>query len=142
MHHRKGTKHHKKGTKTRTHRRKTNKRVHHGGNGNYSSAATYGSYVNGGMNDQFNRVMNSPSQSNVSIGAQGQNSNLSAGNPNESNLALVQGGGRRNRTKKHRSRTSKHGGVLGPIIKQAIVPFGILAMQQKYKRKSTHSKKR
>lgn len=133
--------HRRRSTKSHSRRRRTQKRVYRGGNGNYSSAATYGSYVNGGMNPQFDRVFNSPSQSNVSIGAQGQNSNMSVGVPNENNLALVQGGGRR---RKHRSRRSKRGGVLGPIINQAIVPFGILAMQQRYKRnsKSHHSRKR
>jgi hypothetical protein len=47
---------------------------------------------------------------------------------------------------KPHSRTKKpptfKGGMWGHIVKQAIVPFGILAMQQKYKRKKgTFSKK-
>ena len=137
------TKHHRRrSTKSHSRRRRTQKRVYRGGNGNYSSGATYGSYVNGGMNSQFDRVFNSPSQSASSIGAQGQNANMSAGVPTAANLALAQGGGRR---RKHHSRRNKRGGVLGPIINQAIVPFGILAMQQRYKRnsnKSPHSRKR
>lgn len=134
------TKHHRKSTKSHSRRRRTQKRVHRGGN--YSSAATYGSYVNGGMNSQFDRVFNSPSQSASSIGAQGQNANTSVGVPTASNLALAQAGGRR---RKNNSRKNKRGGVLGSVISQAIVPFGILAMQQRYKRKSnksTHSRKR
>ncbi|MDA9072249.1 hypothetical protein N9K75_00085 [bacterium] len=131
------TKHNRRrSTKSQSRRRRTQKRVYRGGNGNYSSAATYGSYVNGGTNSQFDRVFNSPSQSASSIGAQGQNANMSAGVPNETNLALAQGGGRR---RKNHSRRNKRGGVLGPIINQAIVPFGILAMQQRYKRKSNKS---
>ena len=137
------TKHHRRrSTKSHSRRRRTQKRVYRGGNGNYSSGATYGSYVNGGMNSQFDRVFNSPSQSASSIGAQGQNANMSAGVPTAANLALAQGGGRR---RKNHSRRSKRGGVLGPVISQAIVPFGILAMQQRYKRnsnKSHHSRKR
>ena len=137
------TKHHRRrSTKSHSRRRRTQKRVHRGGNGNYSSATTYGSYVNGGMNTQIDRVFNSPGQSASSIGAQGQNANMSAGVPTVANLALAQGGGRR---RKHNSRRSKRGGVLGPVISQAIVPFGILAMQQRYKRKSNkshHSRKR
>ena len=136
------TKHNRRrSAKSHSRRRRTQKRVHRGGNGNYSSATTYGSYVNGGMNSQFDRVFNSPSQSASSIGAQGQNANMSVGVPNDTNLALAQGGGRRR--KNHRR--SKRGGVLGPVISQAIVPFGILAMQQRYKRKSnksTQSRKR
>lgn len=50
----------------------------------------------------------------------------------------------RNRGKSRKSTTPHtfNGGMWGHIIKQAIVPFSILAMQQKYKRKKgTFSKK-
>jgi hypothetical protein len=109
----------------------------------YSSAATYGQYVNGTENAQYNRVFSqtgpyASNQSNVSIGAQGQNGHFIDA-PNSASLALIQrAGSKRKHTKKRR------GGFLGQVINQAIVPFGILGMQQSYKRKhrNTSSKSR
>jgi len=40
------------------------------------------------------------------------------------------------------SRTKKHGGFLGQIINQAIVPFGLLGAQQTYRRKRSGGKTR
>lgn len=105
----------------------------------YSSAATYGQYVNGTENAQYNRVFSqtgpyASNPSNVSIGAQGQNSNF-VDAPNAASLALIQRAGSKSRhTKKRR------GGFLGQVINQAIVPFGILGMQQSYKRKHRHTR--
>lgn len=105
----------------------------------YSSAATYGQYVNGTENAQYNRVFSqtgpyASNASNVSIGAQGQNSHF-VDAPNAANLALIQrAGSKRKHTKKRR------GGFLGQVINQAIVPFGILGMQQSYKRKHRHTR--
>ena len=115
--------------------------------GNYSSGSSYGSYVNGSGNSQFTRTFDQtgPYGGRVGseyIGAQGQGS-TQAGAPSGQNLSLVQSAGRR-RTK-NRGR-GKRGGLLGEVINQAIVPFGILAMQQSFRRKKhggkTHKKRR
>jgi hypothetical protein len=117
--------------------RRRSHRVKRGG-GNYSSASTYGGYVSGSGNEQYNRVFdqtgaNAGRQSNVLIGAQGQNSQQPNG-PSPQNLALVQSAGRRRRKSSCRSR-SKRGGLFGEVLNQAIVPFTILGMQQSYRRK-------
>jgi hypothetical protein len=108
------------------------------GGGNYTSASTYGSYVNGSGNSQYNRVFdentsNAARQSNVIIGAQGQNSHQ-PNQPSGQNLSLIQSAGRRRRRTNRRTRT-KRGGLWGEVINQAIVPFSILGMQQTYRRK-------
>ena len=87
-----------------------------GGN-SYSSASSYGSYVNGDGNSQFNRVFDKGGQygnvpGNAMIGAQGQKA------------------GRRRRTRRTRR---KRGGNLIPILSQAVVPLSVLGMQQSYK---------
>ncbi len=96
------------------------------GGANYTSASTYGEHVNGGTNDQFGRVFNQGGdfagrQSNVIIGAQGQ-WGQSPNMPSAQNLALIQKAGK----------SRKRGGFLGPIINQAVVPFSLLAMQNRY----------
>jgi hypothetical protein len=107
-----------------------------GGNGMspYSSATSYSSYVNGSENSQYDRVFSQAGPyagvaGNMSIGAQGQNSSM-AGVPNANSLALIQKAGsrRRRHTKKRR------GGFLGSVLNQAIVPFGLLGLQQSYGR--------
>lgn len=102
-----------------TYRRKSHKygRKHRGGS--YSSASTYGTFVNGSGDSQFNRVFGPNGSGGVYTGAQGQNAGLPA------SLSQRAGGRRR----------SKKGGFLGSIINQAIVPFGILGLQQAYSRK-------
>jgi hypothetical protein len=86
--------------------------------------------VNGSGDAQFNRVFAQGGdfagrQSNISIGAQGQNSQM-PGVPTQQNLSLVQSAGKSRR---------KRGGFLGAVINQAVVPFSILAMQQSYRNK-------
>ncbi len=92
-------------------RSRSHRRRHRGGS---SSASSYGMEVNGTMNDQFNRVMNDGSSSNTIIGTQGQKA-----------------GGRRK---------SKRGGFWGQVINQAVVPFGILGMQQTYNKRKHHGR--
>jgi len=113
--------------------------------GNYSSAASYGSYVNGPGNAQFSRTFDTtgPYGSRVGseyVGAQGQWSTQPS-TPSAQNLSLVQSAGKR----RSRSRSRK-GGVWGQVINQAIVPFSILGMQQSYRRKKhggkTHKRRR
>jgi hypothetical protein len=100
------------------------------GGGNYTSAATYGEYVNGNANAQFNRVFDQGGsyagrESNVLIGAQGQWAQ-SPGVPSAQNMSLIQSAGKSRK---------RRGGFLGPVINQAIIPFSLLAMQQSYRRK-------
>jgi hypothetical protein len=92
--------------------------------------------VNGTGDSQFNRVfsqsgMDSKFQSNTIVGAQGQNLGLPP------TVAQRAGGKRR----------SKKGGFWGQVINQAVVPFGILGLQQTYRRKNhrggkTHRRRR
>jgi hypothetical protein len=98
-------------------------RKYRGGNApnssSYSSATTYGGVVNGSMDSQFNRVFGNGGNSNIITGVQGQNSGLPP------TVAQRAGGKKR----------GKKGGFFGSIINQAIVPFGILGLQQTYGRK-------
>jgi hypothetical protein len=82
-----------------------------GGTGSslYSSASSYGSYVNGTENSQYDRVFSQSGpyasvQGNMSIGAQGQNANL-VGAPNAGSLSLIQSAGTKRRHKRvHRTK--------------------------------------
>lgn len=123
-----------------------------GGNGvyPYSSESTYGNYVNGDANSQYDRVFSQSGAyasvpGNAIIGAQGQNANM-VGIPNPSSLSLIQSAGSRRRNRKVKHHTKKRrGGFLGHVINQAIVPFGLLGMQQSYRRNknsNTSSKSR
>ena len=105
--------------------RKYLSRRHRGGSApnpsSYSSGATYGMAVNGTVNSQFGRVFdqngpNGSMQSNTSVGAQGQRA------------------GRRSR--------ARRGGLWGQVINQAIVPFGLLAAQQTYRKRRGGRKSR
>ena len=107
--------------------------------GSYTSASTYGSYVNGPPDAQFNRTFDiaGPYGSRVGseyVGAQGQNSQQ-FGTPSAQNLALVQSAG---------GRKSRRGGFLelGGVINQAAVPLSILGMQQTYGKKSRGGNKK
>jgi hypothetical protein len=124
-------------------RRRRNKAMR-GGNGvaPYSSASSYSSYVNGDQNAQYSRVFSQAGPygnipGNISIGAQGQNANM-AGSPSAGSLALIQKAGSRHRRGKHTTK-KRRGGFLGQVINQAIVPFGLLGMQQSYRRNKSQS---
>ena len=95
----------------------------------YSSASSYGMAVNGTGNSQFERVFSQTGPdaqypSNQIVGVQGQNLGYSPS-------ATIQKAGSR----------KKKGGFWGQIINQALVPFGILGMQQTYRRKKHGGKK-
>ena len=111
----------RKGSYRRKSRRHSRK--HRGGNApnpsSYSSASSYGMVVNGSGDSQFNRVFGNGGNSNIITGVQGQNAGIPP------TLAQRAGGKRR----------SKRGGFWGQIINQAVVPFGILGLQQTYRRK-------
>jgi hypothetical protein len=125
------------------------RRMRGGNNGApYSSASSYSSYVNGSENSQYDRVFSQAGPyasvpGNTSIGAQGQNANM-LGTPNASSLSLIQNAGsRRRRSQKRRHTKKRYGGFLGQVINQAIVPFGLLGMQQSYRRnKHSNNKSR
>jgi hypothetical protein len=105
------------------------------GGSNYSSAASYGQYVNGTQNEQFDRVFSTSgpyaaSQSNTSIGAEGQNA-MQPYIPSSQDLTLIQSAGKR----------KKRGGLWGEVINQAIVPVTLLGMQQTIPRRKRGGKK-
>jgi len=112
-------------------------RRHRRQRGGYSSASTYGEYVNGPVNAQYDRVFDQTGQyaarqSNVLVGAQGQWAQQ-PNTPTTQNLSLVQSAGKSRR---------RRGGFVGEVINQAIVPFTILGMQQTYRRKRGGKKTR
>ena len=111
-------------------RRQTRSRRHrrYQRGGNYTSASTYGSYVNGTGDQQFSRTFDQSGQfanriGAEYVGAQGQNSQQPG---TSTNTQLIQSAGRGR---------SKRGGLWGEVINQAIVPFTILAAQQTYRKK-------
>lgn len=121
---------------SRRHRRS----VKRGGSANYSSGASYGTYVNGSGDSQFDRVFdqsgsNAANQSNVIVGAQGQWM-TQPGVP--TNLNLIQSAGK----KRSGSRKNRRGGLIGEVVSQALVPFSILALQQSYRKKRGGKKTR
>jgi hypothetical protein len=123
------------------HSHKRSHRRSHGvkrGGGNYSSASSYGSYVNGSGNSQFDRVFEqsgaySGRESNILVGAQGQWAQQT-GAPSAQNLALVQSAGGK--------RKSRRGGLIGEVVNQAVVPLTILGLQQNYGKKKHGGKTR
>ena len=121
---------------SRRHRRS----VKRGGSANYSSTSSYGTYVNGSGDSQYDRVFdqsgaNGANQSNVIVGAQGQWA-TQPGVP--TNLNLIQSAGK----KKSGSRKNRRGGLIGEVMSQALVPFSILALQQSYRKKRGGKKTR
>lgn len=98
--------------------------------GGYSSASSYGMYVNGTGGSQWARTMDQSGpygqiQGNTIIGAQGQNVTPASQMPTSADLSRIQTAGRRRR----------RGGFLGEVVNQAIVPFALLGVQQTYRRK-------
>lgn len=112
--------------------------VSRGGSGNYTSASTYGSYVNGSGNSQFARTFSQtgPYANRFGtdyVGAQGQWTKQ-PNQPTQQDLTLIQSAGRSRRSRR------KRGGLWGEVINQAIVPFGLLGLQQSYRRHKRGSK--
>ena len=98
--------------------------------GGYSSATTYGMAVNGSQESQFSRTFDQSGPygnvpGNSLIGTSGQGLSTSSRMPTQAELNLAQSGGRRR----------IRGGFLGEVVNQAIVPFGLLGLQQTYGRK-------
>jgi len=83
----------------------------------YSDAQSYMRATVGSLNTQYNNVF----------------SNNAVGHPASISTLDGQKAGR------GRTRRQKKGGLWGNVINQAVVPFGILAMQQAYGRKRNSS---
>ena len=118
-------------------RHRSRSRRMRGGNGNYTSGSTYGSYVNGSPDSQFARTFDATGPyaaraGSEYVGAQGQWSQQ-PNVPSAQNLSLIQSAGKRRR--------SRRGGFFGEVINQAIVPFGLLGLQQTYRKKRHGGKK-
>jgi hypothetical protein len=112
--------------RSRSHRRKRSQR-----GGSYTSATTYGGYVNGTGDQQFARTFDQSGPYGARmgteyVGAQGQWGNQ-PNMPSAQNLTLIQSAGSRR----------KRGGLFGEVLSQAIVPAAILGMQQTYRKRST-----
>ena len=112
--------------RSRSHRRKRSQR-----GGSYTSATTYGSYVNGTGDQQFSRTFDQSGPYGARmgteyVGAQGQWGNQ-PNMPSAENLSLIQSAGSRR----------KRGGLFGEVLSQAIVPAAILGMQQTYRKRRT-----
>jgi hypothetical protein len=106
--------------------------------GSYTDGASYGVFVNGSGNSQFARTFDATGPyadraGSEYVGAQGQWSQQ-PNVPSAQNLALIQSAGRRRRR-------SRRGGFFGEVINQAIVPFGLLGLQQTYRKNRTGGKK-
>jgi hypothetical protein len=98
--------------------------------GSYSSAASYGGYVNGDGNSQWNRTMDQAGAygqipGNLIIGAQGQNVTPPSQVPTAAQLALVQKAGGK-----------KKGGFVGEVFTQAIPPLFLWGAQYNYNKGS------
>ena len=112
----------------------------------YTSATTYGEYVNGSENSQYDRTFSQTGPygnvpGNLLIGKEGQWSQ-EVGAPSSASLSLIQSAGSKRRRHRKGSRHTKkrRGGNIGQVLNQAVVPFGLLAMQQSYRRKHRHGK--
>jgi hypothetical protein len=115
---------------SRSRRHKRSHGVKRGGSGNYTSASTYGSYVNGTGDQQFARTFDQSGPYGARmgteyVGAQGQWANQ-PNMPSSQNLSLIQSAGSRR----------KRGGLFGEVLSQAIVPAAILGMQQTYRKRT------
>jgi hypothetical protein len=110
--------------RSRSHRRRSQR------GGSYTSASTYGSYVNGTGDQQFARTFDQSGPYGARmgteyVGAQGQWANQ-PNMPSSQNLSLIQSAGSRR----------KRGGLFGEVLSQAIVPAAILGMQQTYRKRT------
>ena len=67
----------------------------------------------------------------------------SSNTPNNGQLALIQSAGARRRGRRGRMTKKRGGFLMGEVINQAVVPFGLLALQNRYgRRKSRMNKSR
>jgi len=95
----------------------------------YSDAASYTLATAGNSNTQYDNVFDvgkNNHHGNGLVGLQGQT--VGGRKRRSRSRSRSQSGGRR-------KRRSQKGGLWGGIISKALTPFGLLAMQQSYKRK-------
>ena len=95
----------------------------------YTDGASYVAANYGDGNTQWNNVFGPQSTSTMG------NEIVNLNHP-QMVQANVQAGGRRRRM----SRKGKRGGFFGNVVSQAIVPFGLLALQNKYSRRLRHKR--
>jgi len=120
-------------------KRRISKRPRKGGNSanpnSYSDSASYALATAGDANAQYDNVFdssNNQSQGNGLVGLQGQ----TVGGGRRRSRSRSQSRSRSRSQSRSRSRSQK-GGLWTGIISKALTPFGLLAIQQSYRRKST-----
>ena len=96
----------------------------------YSDGASYVYSNYGDLSTQWNNVFGPQSTSTMG------NEIVNLNHPQMVQASVPQGGGRRRRG----SRKGKRGGFFGHVVSQAIVPFGLLALQNKYSRSLRHKR--
>jgi hypothetical protein len=95
----------------------------------YTDGASYVAANYGDGNTQWNNVFGPQSTSTMG------NEIVNLNHP-QMTQANVQAGGRRRRG----TRKGKRGGFFGNVVSQAIVPFGLLALQNRYSRRLRHKR--
>ena len=93
--------------------------------GGYSSATTYGEFVNGPMQAQWDRTFQNGHPTpygNGPYGAEGQNTVIP---PSLASSGVIKGGKRR----------AKKGGYWSQVISTALVPFGLWAAQNRFSKR-------
>ena len=111
--------------------------VSYSNNGGGGAGWVEGHY--GGENQQYNRVFNigSPTLGNSFTVLPASQT------PTPENLALIQRAGARRKGRRGRMTKKRGGFLMGEVINQAVVPFGLLALQNRYgRRKSLMNKSR
>ena len=115
--------------KHRSHKRRSSR-------GGYSSAASYETSLLGTQDQQYGRVFDIGGPNN-------SQSNAIMANESSSSLGYLpyQRAGKKSRRKKS-NRRHKRGGFLGNVLNQAIVPFGLVGLNQYYgKRRGSKTRK-
>ncbi len=127
--------------------RKSNRRRNrHGGNSaasasSYSDGSSYMMATVGDGPTQYDNVFmsdksNGSGNSNTIVGLQGQRAGRGRKGGSQKGGRGLKGGSHKRRTKKSK------GGYWGQVISQAIVPFSLLGLQQRYGRKRSGSTKK
>jgi len=96
----------------------------------YTDGASYVGANYGDGNTQWNNVFGPQSTSTMG------NEIVNLNHPQMVQANVPQCGGRRRRG----TRRGRRGGFFGNVISQAIVPFGLLALQNKYSRRLRHKR--
>ena len=96
----------------------------------YSDGASYVYSNYGDGSTQWNNVFGPQSTSTMG------NEIVNLNHPQMVQAGVPQGGGRRRRG----TRRGRRGGFFGNVVSQAIVPFGLLALQNKYSRSLRHKR--